>query len=155
MVTITPIWLVGLWLAKQEKWYFISHVARVCILITHPFSLLFSAPPHNLYFLPLIYHHPSLLFYPSLFFLSFLSSPPLLLLSLSVMYQEGFYGAADLYVSIPLSSALSFSPFPSLLPSVCVCVWTKSTELCICGWCSKLYNLTHIFNFFYSFNYFN
>uniref|UniRef100_A0A8C8CCZ4 RNA binding protein fox-1 homolog 2 n=1 Tax=Oncorhynchus tshawytscha TaxID=74940 RepID=A0A8C8CCZ4_ONCTS len=37
-----------------------------------------------------------------------------------VMYQEGFYGAADLYVSIPLSFALSlsFSPFPSLRRSV-------------------------------------
>lgn len=50
--------------------------------------------------------------------------PPLsvflsLFLSLSVMaYQDGFYGAADLYVSIPLSSPLSHSSpmFSTLLP---------------------------------------
>lgn len=42
-----------------------------------------------------------------------------LFLSLSVMaYQDGFYGAADLYVSIPLSSPLSHSSpmFSTLLP---------------------------------------
>lgn len=153
MVTITPIWLVGLWLAKQEKWYFISHVAHVCILITHPFSLLFSAPPHNLYFLPLLNHHPSLLFYPSLFFLSFLSSPP----PLSQCDVSGRVLRCSRplckYTSLLRSFILSFPLPPSIC--VCVCVWTKSTELCICGWCSKLYNLTHIFNFFYSFNYFN
>lgn len=108
-----------------------------CVYINHPplFSLL-SAPPHNLYFLPLLNHHPSLLFYPSLFFLSFLSSPPLLLLSLSVMYQEGFYGAADLYVSIPLSPALSlsFSPFPSLRQCVCVCVCMDQIHRAVYMW---------------------
>lgn len=51
-----------------------------------------------------------------------LCSSPLCLsvsLSLSVMaYQDGFYGAADLYVSIPLSSPLSHSSpmFSTLLP---------------------------------------
>lgn len=57
------------------------------------------------------------------------------------------------YTSLLRSFILSFPLPPSIC--VCVCVWTKSTELCICGWLCKLYNLTRIFFIFYSFNNFH
>lgn len=88
---------------------------------------------------------PPLSFLPS--FLSF-SFPPssLVSLSLSVMaYQDGFYGAADLYVSIPLSLlyCLTSSPtFPRPLPPFLASLWvfskceatkTKPVETCTSG----------------------
>lgn len=69
-----------------------------------------------------LHHHSSVLPPLALLLLLFLSSLSFCLslsLSLSVMaYQDGFYGAADLYVSIPLSSPLSHSSpmFSTLLP---------------------------------------
>lgn len=59
-------------------------------------------------FLPLTFHHRSSVLSPFL---------PLLSVSLSVMaYQDGFYGAADLYVSISISPLYCLTPVSPLLP---------------------------------------
>lgn len=117
-----------------KRWYFVLHAAR-CAIISPVFLLslsfticlpLFSSPPpfpnchpcllfsalptwwRNHPFLFSFFWHPSTA--PVYFFLSF---PPFVVcLPLSVMaYQEGFYGAADLYVSMPESP-----PVPHLSP---------------------------------------
>lgn len=85
---------------------------------------------HTIYFVLDI--PPPLLCVLSSPFLSLLS-----LLSLSVMaYQDGFYSAADLYVSIPpLSSTFSLLPTFLLCLSAFKCdtAWNKPIELCTYG----------------------
>lgn len=111
-----------------KRWYFVLHVAR-CVIIS-PFFLFSLSQSVWHHFLASLLPSPSLLFvvfcnahmvaHHTIFFvcLFFDIPPPLLcplsfssflsfLVSLSVMaYQDGFYGAADLYVSIPLSPLL-------------------------------------------------
>lgn len=75
---------------------------------------------HTIFFSSIFHHHSSV---PSPLPSVLLSS--LVSLSLSVMaYQDGFYGAADLYVSIPLSSTASLLTYIFfLLP-----VWFSSVK---------------------------
>lgn len=130
-----------------KRWYFVLHVAR-CVIIS-PFFLfslsqsvwhrfLTSLPQSSLLFVVfcnahMVAHHTIFLF---VFFSDFL--PPLLYtlsfsfllssLSLSVMaYQDGFYGAADLYVSIPLSPLRPHSS-PTFSPS---CLWVFKCEMAL------------------------
>lgn len=67
---------------------------------------------HHTFFFVFVWSFP-----PS--FLWILFSPFSFLMSLSVMaYQDGFYGAADLYVSMPLSLLPHITP-PYVSPSAC------------------------------------
>ncbi len=118
-----------------------------------------SLPPLSLLFVLLcnahmVAHHTIFLFrFPSTFHHSSLcpclssfpfSSPS----SLSVMaYQDGFYGAADLYVSIPRSPLLRHSS-PTFSPS---CLWvvkcetakTKPIEMCTFGCLNSFTSTTY------------
>lgn len=97
------------------------------------------------------FHHRSSVPSSSPFFLSFLSRLSLSVsLSLSVMaYQDGFYGAADLYVSIALSPLLprcspTFSSSCSLVFK-CETAWAKPRETCTFGCFHSLHRETVCF----------
>lgn len=131
----------------DKRWYFVLHVAR-CVIISPSFLFSLSQPvwhffPHIFFsivaliccftqrphggashlffffcFISLIFHHRSSVLSPFL---------PLLSVSLSVMaYQDGFYGAADLYVSIYISTLLPHSCFPPVACGFSSVKWQRT-----------------------------
>lgn len=149
-----------------KRWYFVLHVAR-CVIISpfflfslsqsvwHCFSHLSLPQSSPSFVVPcnahMVAHHTiSFVDFSAIDPLSslfFFFSFPFSSLSLSVMaYQDGFYGAADLYVSITLSPLLPHSS-PTFSPS---CLWvfkcemakTKPVETCTFG-CFFYLSQTH------------